>query len=233
MNRKLFIVTLLCVTAMLLTLGEARGQQATTDTQTTSGTLAAKPQPTLKPRVQIQTSLGNILLELDGERAPISVANFIQYAEEGFYKGTIFHRVISNFMIQGGGHKPDLEEKSIGLHPPIKNEYKNGLKNTKGTIAMARMEGANTATAQFYINVADNVALDGSAGKAGYAVFGKVIGGQETVEKIRNTPVGEHPAYRVGKVVPIEPVVIENVKIVDTFDKEAAKKQTEKKNVNF
>ena len=122
----------------------------------------------------MKTTLGDIVLELDAEKAPISTLNFLKYAQAGFYEGTIFHRVIPNFMIQGGGLTPDLEKKKDGLMPPIKNEWKNDLKNKTWTIAMARTGIPDSATSQFFINVKDNGGLDrpGARGAA-YAVFGK------------------------------------------------------------
>ncbi len=134
-------------------------------------------------KVLLKTSLGNIELELYADKAPLSVRNFLRYVDEGFYNGTIFHRVINSFMIQGGGFTKDLEQKVT--HPPIKNEAKNGLKNARGTIAMARLPAPHSATAQFFINHVDNDKLDYPSGDGwGYAVFGKVTKGMDTVDKI-------------------------------------------------
>jgi cyclophilin family peptidyl-prolyl cis-trans isomerase len=142
-----------------------------------------------KPRVQIDTSYGPIVLELEPELAPRTVANFLRYVQEGFYRDTIFHRVIAGFMVQGGGMLKDLTEKPT--HEPIPNEAKEtfaaGLKNTRGTVAMARTDNPDSATAQFYINTADNPSLDpqeGSAGGYGYCVFGRVVSGLAAVDKI-------------------------------------------------
>ena len=132
-------------------------------------------------KVTLETTLGPIVIELDAAKAPRSVANFEQYVKEGFYNGTVFHRVIPNFMIQGGGMLPNLREKPT--HKPIVNESHNGLTNTAGTIAMARTGDPNSATAQFFINVKDNPFLDQGDG---YAVFGHVVSGMDVVEKIRN-----------------------------------------------
>jgi peptidyl-prolyl cis-trans isomerase A (cyclophilin A) len=162
--------------------------------------------------VVFETTLGDIVLELDAEKAPISTKNFLDYVEAGFYKGTIFHRVIPNFMIQGGGYLPDLTEKKDGLKAPIKNEWQNGLKNVRGTIAMARTAVADSATAQFYINVVDNAALDAPRDGAAYAVFGKVVGGLAAVDAIRNTPTKADPKYGRDKVVPVNPVLINNAR---------------------
>lgn len=175
----------------------------------------------LHPRVKMETSLGDIVLELDGEKAPVSTLNFIRYAEDKFYDDTIFHRVIKTFMIQGGGFTPEVDEKQAGLRSGIKNEWKNGLKNNRGTISMARKGGQpDSATAQFFINVVDNARLDQAQGDgAAYAVFGKVIEGMETVDKIKDTAVKAHPKYPGGEVVPVEMVVIKSVKVMGEFDR--------------
>ena len=173
----------------------------------------------LHPRVKMETSLGDIVLELDGEKAPISTLNFIRYAEDKSYDGTIFHRVMKTFMIQGGGYTPEVDEKK-GSRGGIKNEWKNGLKNNRGTIAMARTNQPDTATAQFFINVVDNARLDQpQADGAAYAVFGKVVEGMETVDKIKDTAVKAHPKYPGGEVVPVETVVIKSVKVMGEFDR--------------
>jgi peptidyl-prolyl cis-trans isomerase A (cyclophilin A) len=175
----------------------------------------------LHPRVKMETSLGDIVLELDGEKAPVSTLNFIRYAQDKFYDGTIFHRVMKTFMIQGGGFTPEVDEKKEGVRPGIKNEWKNGLKNNKGTISMARLGGQpDSASAQFFINVVDNGRLDqAQPDGAGYAVFGKVVEGMETVDKIKDTAVKAHPKYPGGDVVPVETVVIKSVKVMGEFDK--------------
>jgi len=167
------------------------------------------------PRVTLETNYGNIVLELDAKKAPGTVANFLQYAREGFYDGTIFHRVIGDFMIQGGGFTEDFKQKPT--RSPIANEAISGLKNTRGSIAMARTSDPHSATSQFFINVKDNSALDypGRDG-FGYAVFGKVIEGMDVVDKIRQVPTG------VGgpgmKDVPKEPVIIKKVTVTATQD---------------
>ena len=140
------------------------------------------------PRVTLETSLGSIVLELDAEKAPVTVDNFLQYVRDGHYDGTIFHRVISNFMIQGGGFTPDMQQKPT--RAPIPLESRNGLRNTTGTIAMARTQVPDSATAQFFINVKDNDFLDqaNSRDGHGYAVFGRVVSGMDVVEKIRTAP---------------------------------------------
>jgi cyclophilin family peptidyl-prolyl cis-trans isomerase len=173
-----------------------------------AGPLAAAGNPT----AVIHTSKGDIELELFAEQAPRTVENFIGYASSGFYDGTLFHRVISHFMIQGGGFTPDMEKKPTG--EPIPNEADNGLSNKRGTIAMARTNDPHSATAQFFINVQDNMNLDhtgqGSSATWGYAVFGRVTSGMEVVDDIRFVQTD-----RVGPYsdVPVEPVVIERVEI--------------------
>ena len=169
----------------------------------------------MHPRVKMATSVGDIVLELNAEKAPITVDNFLHYAESKYYDGTIFHRVMSNFMIQGGGFTVEMDKKTEGLLPPIKNEWKNGLKNERGTISMARTQAPNSATSQFFINVVDNGGLDQPRGGAAYCVFGKVVEGLDVVDKIKDTEVGEHPKLKMGKVVPTEPIVIKSVTLLD------------------
>jgi cyclophilin family peptidyl-prolyl cis-trans isomerase len=162
------------------------------------------------PTVEIQTSQGNITLELNAKRAPKTVENFLQYARAGFYDGTVFHRVIPDFMIQGGGFTPDMQQKTT--RPPVENEAKNGLRNQRGSVAMARTGDPHSATAQFFINHADNRNLDyPSFDGWGYAVFGKVTDGMEVVDKIAKVATG-----RVGphQDVPVEPIIIQSVKII-------------------
>ena len=159
--------------------------------------------------ITLHTNYGNIGLELDFDNAPKSSENFLQYCRNGHYDGTIFHRVIDGFMIQGGGMDADMKEKSTGT--PIENEADNGLSNNTGTVAMARTSDPHSASAQFFINVADNHFLNHS-GKSpqgwGYAVFGKVVEGMETVDKIRQVPTG---SSGFQQDVPKETVVIERV----------------------
>jgi cyclophilin family peptidyl-prolyl cis-trans isomerase len=163
------------------------------------------------PRVIIKTSVGDIELELDRKRAPVSVENFLQYARDGFYKGTLFHRVIPDFMIQGGGMEAGMKKKPT--RSPIRNEAANGLKNLTGTIAMARTSVVDSATSQFFINCKDNSFLDHrdtTPRGYGYAVFGKVVKGMDVVRKIEKTPTGTKGAYRD---VPLEDVLIVSVEI--------------------
>ncbi len=151
--------------------------------------------------VVLETSLGNIKLELDEAKAPKTVANFLAYVDEGFYDNTIFHRVISNFMIQGGGFEPGLKQKKT--KSPVKNEAPNGLSNARGTIAMARTSDLHSATAQFFINVADNRPLDDR--NSPYCVFGKVVEGMDVVDKIKAVATGQRGPH--GDV-PVKDVVI-------------------------
>jgi cyclophilin family peptidyl-prolyl cis-trans isomerase len=168
--------------------------------------------------VLMQTNQGDIRLALDKDKAPITVENFVTYANEGFYDGTIFHRVIKGFMIQGGGFTPEMEKKDT--HEPIQNEAKNGLKNKRGSIAMARTPPPHTATAQFFINLKDNAFLDypGQDGW-GYAVFGEVTDGMEVVDKIAEQPTGMKSRMRD---VPLNPVIIEKVTILSDTPADAS-----------
>ena len=164
--------------------------------------LAAAP----APQVSLKTSMGEIVLELDQEKAPKSVENFLQYVKSGFYKGTIFHRVIDGFMIQGGGFDTKMVQKPT--NPPIQNEAKNGLKNVPYSIAMARTGDPHSATAQFFINVNNNTSLNSPSRDGwGYAVFGKVVKGMEVVDKIRAVPTGQND-------VPVSQVVIESATLL-------------------
>ena len=163
-------------------------------------------------KVRLETSMGEIVIELNEEAAPVTAKNFLRYVEEGFFDGTIFHRVIPNFMIQGGGFTANMRRKKT--HAPIVNEAGNGLKNTRGTIVMARTDKPDSATSQFFINHKNNDFLNyAGPGKPGYAVFGKVIEGMETVDKIAAVKT----ATRMGmRDVPVEPVVIKSVQVVSS-----------------
>jgi cyclophilin family peptidyl-prolyl cis-trans isomerase len=165
------------------------------------------------PKVRIQTNMGDIVVELNRAKAPQTVANFLSYVNDGFYNGTVFHRVIDGFMIQGGGFTEDLQQKST--KPPIQNEADNSLKNDRGTIAMARTNNPHSATAQFFINVVNNDFLNHRNKTTrgwGYTVFGKVVEGMDVVDKIRKTPTGPSGPFR--KDVPKTPVVIQSATIV-------------------
>lgn len=154
--------------------------------------------------VQFETSAGAFIVQLDPERAPLSVENFLKYVNEGFYTGTIFHRVVSGFVIQGGGYTGDLKLKPP--HPGVPNEAGNGLSNRRGTIAMARTGAPHSADSQFYINLADNVPLDPKPTRWGYAVFGEVIQGMEVIDDIGHRLTGVKDGMAE---VPVEPVVIQ------------------------
>lgn len=181
--------------------------------QTVAGNQTAAPQSAPgNPVAVVSTSLGDITVELYKDKAPASVENFLQYVAEGFYEGTIFHRVIPGFMIQGGGLTPDLVEKPT--HPPIRNEATNGLNNVRGTLAMARTQSLRSATSQFFINVADNrIKLDHhgyTPDDFGYAVFGRVLSGMDVCDRIagvKSAAAGPH------ENVPVEAVVIKGVRV--------------------
>lgn len=145
------------------------------------------------PRVELETDFGTIELVLYADKAPKTVENFLAYVDSGFYDGTIFHRVIPGFMAQGGGFTFDFQEKST--RDPVENESANGLSNGRGTIAMARTNNPDSATSQFFINLVDNSRLDGSGGKPGYTVFGKVLLGMSVVQQIAAEPRGQHKAF--------------------------------------
>jgi peptidyl-prolyl cis-trans isomerase A (cyclophilin A)/peptidyl-prolyl cis-trans isomerase B (cyclophilin B) len=163
------------------------------------------------PQVLLKTNMGDIVLELNQEKAPKSVENFVQYVKSGQYNGTIFHRVIDGFMIQGGGFDKDMKEKAT--RAPIQNEAANGLKNDIYTIAMARTSAPHSATAQFFINTANNSMLNyPSRDGWGYAVFGKVIKGTEVVDKIKNVSTGNRGGHQN---VPTTPVVIESASVIN------------------
>ena len=165
------------------------------------------------PVVAMKTNMGGFTLELYPDKAPKTVENFLKYVKDGYYNGTVFHRVIDNFMIQGGGFDAKLEQKET--RPPIQNEADNGLKNEAYTLAMARTADPDSATAQFFINVADNAFLDHTAPTPqgwGYAVFGKVVKGQDTVKKIAKVQTGARGPFHSD--APLETVVIESAKRV-------------------
>lgn len=173
------------------------------------------------PQVELKTSAGTIVVELYPDKAPKTVANFIQYVRDGFYDGTIFHRVIPGFMVQGGGFTADFKEKPT--RAPIRNEAETGLKNATGTIAMARTSDPHSATAQFFINVADNATLDfryPTEQGYGYCAFGRVVKGMDVVERIVKVPTGPGPAPH--RDVPVKAIVIESVRVLDAGAKPEA-----------
>lgn len=154
-------------------------------------------------KVLLSTSLGDITIELYPEKAPITVENFLAYVDSGFFDGTIFHRVIPGFVIQGGGFTEDMKKKPT--RPPVKNEAGNGLKNERGTLSMARTQETDSATSQFFINLSDNTALDHGTRGFGYAVFGKVIEGMDIIDKIAAVKTGNRGMFND---VPVQPVLI-------------------------
>ena len=164
-----------------------------------AGTLAAAE----NPRVLITTSLGEIEVELDAQKAPISVENFLAYVDKGYYDDTQFHRVIPGFLVQGGGFDGNMAQKSTAA--PIRNEADNGLRNERGTLAMARTQAVHSATSQFFINLADNAFLDHGSRDFGYAVFGRVTKGMEVVDQIAKVPTGNRAGHQD---VPRQPVMI-------------------------
>ena len=168
----------------------------------TAGSATAK-----NPVVTIDTPMGTIKVELFEDKAPMTVKNFLSYVDKKFYDGTIFHRVIPGFMIQGGGFEPGMGEKKT--EAPIKNEAANGVSNTRGTIAMARRQDPDSATAQFFINLKDNTPLDPNANSAGYCAFGKVIEGMDVVDRIKDVPTGNRGGHQN---VPREDVIIKSVR---------------------
>ncbi len=207
----------------LLTLGCNEEKNRTSDNKTGEKMVVEKPKNveqvvTEKPKkaqdailkVKFQTTKGDIIIELNEDKAPVTVKNFLAYVQEGFYDGSIFHRVIPNFMIQGGGFTKDMNRKKP--HPPIVNEGKNGLKNNRGTIAMARTSDPDSATSQFFINHKDNASLNYvKGGNPGYAVFGKVIKGMDTVNAIAAVKTATIKGMRN---IPAEPVVIKSAKVI-------------------
>ncbi len=174
----------------------------------------ALPALAANPQVELKTNQGVIVLELDAEKAPKTVENFLQYVKDGFYNGTIFHRVIDNFMIQGGGFTAEMKQKDTRAQIP--NEAKNGLKNVTGSLAMARTSNPHSASAQFFINLKDNSFLDNPGQDGwGYAVFGKVVQGLDVVQKIGKTATG-------AQDVPRSPIIVESAKLLPE-KKEASK----------
>ncbi len=223
---KSVMTILVAVAAAVLSVGVARGQESKPEDKpkTTqpagekkddkpTGGAGSSAQPAEKAPekavsnveyVKLSTSKGDIFLKLDAAKAPVSVANFLKYVDKKYYDGTVFHRVIPNFMIQGGGFTADMKQKD-GLDKPITNEWQNGLKNKRGSVAMARTANPNSATSQFFINNVDNPFLDQPRDGAAYAVFGEVVAGMEVVDeitKVKTTTRG------MNENVPVEPVTI-------------------------
>jgi cyclophilin family peptidyl-prolyl cis-trans isomerase len=166
--------------------------------------------PTGPRQVRFETSMGAFIIEVDTARAPLTSASFLQYVGDGHYDGTIFHRVIGNFVVQGGGYLPDGTEKPVRAGVP--NESGNGLSNRRGTVAVARTEDPHSGSAQFYVNVADNIALDPSPARWGYAVLGRVVEGMEVIDRIASVATGARGPFP-GEA-PLEPVVISTADVV-------------------
>ena len=198
-------------TALLIPPAVIGAALAANDKPAIPGVSCSPTDRKLKPMVKLHTNFGAITLELDAEKAPITTANFLKYVESGFYNGTIFHRVIDNFMIQGGGFTMGMKQKPT--HEPIKNEASNGLTNAAYTVAMARTSDPNSATAQFFINVKDNDFLNHDPTRRdghGYAVFGRVAEGKDVVDRIKKVATTD-PGFHQN--VPVEDVVIERAEI--------------------
>ena len=178
----------------------------------TSATTTAAPKQDARseapPRVEFQNSKGSFVIELYKDKAPISVANFLEYVEAGYYDNTIFHRVIPNFMVQGGGFTTDMAQKQT--RAPIRNESSNGLKNRRGTLAMARTARPDSATSQFFINTVDNAYLDGRPGAPGYAVFGKIVEGMEVIDQMSQVRTGNSRGH---SDVPVEPIIVKKAQL--------------------
>ncbi len=171
------------------------------------------PPPTAAPpRVRVTTNMGEFVIELMPERAPLTVANFLRYVKEGYYSGTLIHRVIANFVIQGGGHDA-TDYKLKPVHEPIVNEAGNGLQNKRGTVGLARGEPPHSGNAQFYVNLVDNSDLDPLPTRWGYAVFGRIVEGMDVIDRIGVTPTGATGPFKSD--APIKPLIIEKVALVD------------------
>ncbi|BDC27883.1 Peptidyl-prolyl cis-trans isomerase cyp18 [Bordetella parapertussis] len=198
-----------CTIALAALLPAGAGAQPANSTPTSKGTSSMST----NPRVKLHTNQGDIIITLNAEKAPKSVENFVAYTKDGFYDGTVFHRVIDGFMIQGGGFEPGMKQKPTKA--PIENEANNGLKNDKYTLAMARTSDPHSATAQFFINVSDNDFLNFTAPTPngwGYAVFGVVTEGTEVVDKIKNVKTGNRGFHQN---VPAEDVIIEKAEVLE------------------
>ena len=159
--------------------------------------------------IRFETTLGNFTIELYEDKAPVSAENFLRYVDEAFFDGTVFHRIVPGFVIQGGGFTEDMSQKKN--HPPIKNEADNGVKNTRGTLSMARTNDINSATSQFFVNLKDNDFLDHTRGNFGYAVFGKVTEGMDVIDKIAAVKTGRRRGF---EDVPLDPVIMTSVRRV-------------------
>ena len=178
-----------------------------------------------KPQVELQTNKGTIVFELMPDKAPKSVENFLLYVQDGFYENTIFHRVIPDYIVQGGGYD-DKQTKKDSSHPPVENESNNGVKNTKGTVAVARKNEPNSGTSQFFINMGDNKQLDNKDKAKGYTVFAKVTKGMDIVEQIQEVETHQEGAF---KYFPVDPIIIEKVTLISKETPTKSDKKTDKK----
>jgi cyclophilin family peptidyl-prolyl cis-trans isomerase len=209
-SRRIVLASFFAAALPLAACAQAPADKAAAPAPASASSCTQKGNAPMK--VKLTTSMGAIVIQLDKEKAPISVDNFVKYVEAGAYNGTIFHRVIDGFMVQGGGFTKDMQQKPT--QAPIKNEANNGLKNDNYTVAMARTGVRDSATSQFFINVKDNAFLNYSGESPqgwGYAVFGKVVEGQDVVDKIKKVPTGNKGMYQN---VPNEPVVIEKAECI-------------------
>jgi cyclophilin family peptidyl-prolyl cis-trans isomerase len=180
---------------------------------------AAAPAADPDPQVRVSTNMGDFVVEQLPDRAPLTVANFLRYVKEGYYSDTLIHRVVANFVIQGGGHSAtDLKLKAV--HDPVNNESGNGLQNKRGTVGLARGESAHSGNAQFYVNIVDNPDLDPLPTRWGYAVFGKVVQGMDVIDRIGATATGASGPFKSD--TPIKPVIIQKVELLDAAGKAAA-----------
>ena len=206
-----FLFRMLLTIVALMTGCDREKEKSSVEVKTDNIVNSEPEDPSVQfKRIKLKTSMGDIVIELNQEKAPITVENFLRYTEEDFYDGTVFHRVISNFMIQGGGLAVDMARKET--HPPIVNEAKNGLKNDRGTITMARTNNPDSATSQFFINHKNNDFLNyAGPDKPGYTVFGKVVEGMEVVDKIAAV---ETTILRGMRDVPVKPVVIKSAGVI-------------------
>jgi cyclophilin family peptidyl-prolyl cis-trans isomerase len=227
---KLTLLLAAAVAGLAWLAAPSRAQDTATPAEKPAGQPEAAKATEKTVYVIMKTSLGDVTIELNREKAPASVDNFLSYVDKKFYDGTIFHRVIPTFMIQGGGFTPDMSQKPTDK--PVKNEWQNGLKNTKGSVAMARLGGrADSATSQFFINVQDNPFLDEPRDGAGYAVFGKVAEGMDVVDKIKAVKTGtkKTPQGQPMSDVPVETVLIKEMRRLTPQETEALKSRIDAK----
>jgi cyclophilin family peptidyl-prolyl cis-trans isomerase len=206
---KRILLTMALVSALLMRAGGAAETPPVAASSAAQKSAEAEPADT-SPHVRVVTSMGNFTIELNAERAPLTVANFLKYVDQGHYTGTIFHRVVNNFVIQGGGYDADYKLKPAAIK--TFNESGNGLTNQRGTIGLARTREPHGGDCQFYVNLADNGALDPNQSRWGYAVFGKVLDGMDVVDRIGNQATGPKGPFKEDS--PLKPVLIERIERV-------------------